>query len=246
MATAIARGWATGKGGPDAMLFCDLDRGRAEAVAAEVGGETRADLASLRDDADVLVLAVKPAALGEVAAELEGRAGALISILAATSLARLAEEFPGVPTIRVMPNQPVAVRHGVLCHAPPGPEIPEQLAQELLSLLEPLGELVALEEGLLDAAMAVMSCSPAYIALFAQALAEAGVAEGLAPDMALRLVTGALAGTAELLRTQGPEAIRRAVAPPGGATEAGLEALERAGFEGGLGGAVGASLERFR
>src|SRR6266487_7202941 len=118
MAAAIARGWAAaGADGPSAMLFCDLDAPRAESLAAAVGGEVRASLPELRDDSDVLLLAVKPAALDAVAAELDG-APALVSVLAATPLARLAAAFPGVPILRVMPNQPVEVRRGVICHPP--------------------------------------------------------------------------------------------------------------------------------
>lgn len=245
MAAAIARGWAAGDGGPDEMLFCDLARDRAEALAREVGGETRDRLGELRDDADVVVLAVKPAALEEVAGALDGAAPALISILAATPLARIAAAFPGVATLRVMPSQPVAVRAGVVCYVPPA-DPDSELSRRLVELLDPLGIAVAVDEPLIDAAMAVMSCSPAYVASFAEALAEAGIAEGLEPELASELVAATLAGTAELLRGRDPDSIRRAVAPPGGATEAGLVALEDGGFSAAVTSAVRASLERFR
>jgi pyrroline-5-carboxylate reductase len=246
MAGAIARGWAAaGDSGPEAMLFCDLDRERAAELAREVGGETREGLAELARETDVVVLAVKPDALEDVARELGGAAPALISVMAATPLARVAEAFPGVPAIRVMPNQPVEVRRGVLCVVVPG-DLPEQLKTRLVGLLLPLGRLVPIEEPAIDAAMAIMSCSPAYVALFAEALAEAGVREGLDREFALELVTATLTGTAELLAVHEPAEIRRRVAPPGGATEAGLEALERGGLTAALDAAVSASLERFR
>jgi pyrroline-5-carboxylate reductase len=81
---------------------------------------------------------------------------------------------------------------------------------------------------------------------FAEALAAAGVEEGLDPALAADLVREAIAGSAELLRVRDPVALRRAVAPPGGATEAGLVALEQGGFDGAIAAAVEASLERFR
>ena len=246
MAAAIAHGWASAGAGPESMLFCDIDVDRAVALASEVGGETRTSLAELAGDVDVVVLAVKPAALDAVAEELGGRAPALLSILAATPVARIAEAFPGVPAIRVMPNQPVAVGRGVLCHVPPAADFPRDLAERLLALLEPLGTVVAVEEERIDAAMAVMSCSPAYVALFAEALAAGGEDEGLEPRLANDLVVGTLAGTADLLRIRDAAAIRSAVAPPGGATEAGLEALERGGFSEAIEAAIRASLERFR
>jgi pyrroline-5-carboxylate reductase len=243
MAAAMARGWAAGAGGPTAMLFCDLDLDRAEALAREVGGETRDGLPRLAEDCDVLVLAVKPTALTDVAKELDGRAPALISILAATSTAQLGEAFPEVPVLRLMPNQPVEVRRGVLCYVAGG--MPEALLVELVGLLDPLGELIPLDEHLMDPAMAVMSSSPAYIALMAEALARGGEREGLDPKLAGDLVAGALAGTAELLRKRDPATIRDAVASPGGATEAGLAQLEGI-VEDAFVNAVNASLERFR
>jgi pyrroline-5-carboxylate reductase len=244
MAAAMARGWASGDGGPDAMLFCDLARERAAALAEEVGGEVRDDLAGLARDCEALVLAVKPGALDEVAAELEGRAPPLVSMLAATTTARLAEAFPKVPALRLMPNQPVEVRRGVLCYVP-SPDLPADLLQRLLELLRPLGRLVALDEPKVDPAMAIMSSSPAYIALVAEGLARAGEREGLDGGLAAELVTEALAGTAELLRTREPAVVRAAVASPGGATEAGLARLEGV-VEDALMAAVDASLERFR
>jgi pyrroline-5-carboxylate reductase len=244
MAAAMARGWARGEGGPQAMLFCDLDADRADAVAQEVGGETRAALRELADDSDVVLLAVKPAGIDAVAEELDGKAPALISVLAATPTAKLAEAFPGVPVLRVMPNQPVQVRRGILCYPPPV-AMPEELQGRLLGLLEPLGTLVPLDERLIDAATAIMSCSPAYIALVAEALARGGEKEGLKREVAGGLVAGALAGTAELLLERDPATIRDAVAPPGGATEAGLAHLEGV-VEDAFVKAVDASLERIR
>lgn len=244
MAAAMARGWAAGAGGPDAMLFSDLDEARAAALAGEVGGQTRTSLVELARDSDVVVLAVKPAALEAVAEELGHTAPALLSMLAVTPTARLAEAFPGVPVLRVMPNQPVEVRRGVICHVP-AVSMPDELRDRLLALLELLGDVVELEESDIDPAMAIMSSSPAYIALVAEALARGGEREGLDPEVAGELVAGALAGTAELLKRRDPATIRTAVAPPGGATEAGLAHLEGV-VEDAFVNAVNASLERFR
>lgn len=244
MAGAMARGWAR-LDDPPAMSFCDLDAERAAALAADVGGEPVADLPALRDGADVVLLAVKPAALDDVAAELEGRAPALLSVMAATTTERLGAAFPGVPALRVMPNQPVEVGAGVLCYVMPD-DMDAELAGALVGLLDALGTAVPLAEERIEAAMAVMSCAPAYVALFARELAAAGARNGLAPDVALELVAGTLSGTAALLAKHDPTAIMRAVAPPGGATEAGLEALSENGFEDAIAASVEASLERFR
>ncbi len=223
------------------MLFSDIDAERAQSLADEVGGETRPDLTSLAADSDAIVLAVKPAALDDVASELEGKAPPILSVMAVTPLARLNEAFPGVPALRVIPNQPAEVGRGVMAHA-----APQEGAEALLGLLPALGMTIQMPDETLDAAMAVMSCSPAYVALFAEALAEAGAQDGLEPALSMELVAGTLEGTAELLRERDPQAIRDAVASPGGTTEAGLNALEAAGFREAIASAVEASLARFR
>jgi pyrroline-5-carboxylate reductase len=120
------------------------------------------------------------------------------------------------------------------------------LARELVGLLDALGDAIPVPESRIEAAMAVMSCAPAYVALFARELAAGGVAHGLSPDESMELVAGTLEGTGLMLRARDATEIIRAVAPPGGATEAGLEALSAGGFERALAAAVEASLERFR
>ena len=103
--------------------------------------------------------------------------------------------------------------------------------------------MVPVAENQIEAAGAVMSCSPAYIALVSEALAAAGRDEGLDAELSHQLVVDALAGTAELLRSRDPAAIRHAVASPGGATEAGLDALAERDLEAAIHEAVEASLE---
>ena len=246
MAAAMARGWADADGGPDAMVFCDLERDRAAALAEDVGGSVADELAELAGMTNLVVLAVKPNALDSVSAELApAEPEALLSMLAATPLARVEEAFPGVPAMRVMPNQPVEVRRGVLCYSV-GAEVPGEIERGVTDLLGLLGTAIELDDGKIEAAMAVMSCSPAYVAMVAEVLTDAGVREGLEPDESALFVAETLAGTGELLRKRDAESVKRSVAPPGGATEAGLEALERAELRAAFDAAVAASLARFR
>jgi pyrroline-5-carboxylate reductase len=235
MAAAMARGWA---GEVDSMLFTDSGSGRARALAEELGGEAAGSNAELAQRADLVVLAVKPAKLEEVARELAG-AKTVVSLLGATSLERIAELFPDAETIRVMPNVAVELRRGVLCVA--GAESPRTR-----SLLELLGHVIELPDAEFDAATAVMGCAPAYLALAVEAIADAGAGAGLDPGLARELVVETTAGTAELLRERHPADVRKAVASPGGSTEAGLEALDREGARAAFEAAVKASLERMR
>lgn len=235
MAAAMARGMA---GAADRMIFTDSGSGRADKLAAELGGEAVASNAELAARADAVVLAVKPAKLDEVAAELAG-AKVVVSLLGATSLERLRGAFPGSEVVRVMPNVGVEVRKGVLCVAG-DPDA------SLRALLEELGHVVDLADSEFDAATAVMGCAPAYLALAVEAIADAGAADGLDAELARELVVETMAGTAELLRLRHPADVRRAVASPGGSTEAGLEALDREGVREAFEAAVRASLERMR
>jgi len=234
MAAATARGWA---GEFEQMLFSDGGSGRAQALAAELGG-TAVSNAEIGARADLVVLAVKPAMLAAAAAEL-GAAKVVVSLLGATPLAAIAAAFPRSEVHRVMPNVAVEVGRGVLCiSGRPSPPVREKLAL--------LGHVVELPDEDFDAATAVMGCAPAYLALAVEAIADAGAADGLDPDLARELVVETAAGTAELLRTHSPAAVREAVASPGGSTEAGLEALEREGAGAAFEAAVRASLERMR
>ncbi len=235
MAAAMARGWA---GSVDPMLFSDSGSGRAVELAEELGGEAVGSNRELAERADLIVLAVKPAKLEEVAAALD-TAKTVVSLLGATSLERISGAFPDAEVIRVMPNVAVEVRQGVLCVA--GSESPEVRA-----MLERLGHVVELPDSQFDAATAVMGCAPAYLALAVEALADAGADAGLDPGLARDLVVETTAGTAELLRERHPADVRKAVASPGGSTEAGLEALDREGAREAFGAAVRASLERMR
>jgi pyrroline-5-carboxylate reductase len=235
MAAAMARGWA---GEVEGMLFTDSGSGRAEKLAREVGGVAVGSNAELAETADVVVLAVKPAKLGEVAEELAG-ARVVISLLGATPLAEVNSAFREAEVLRVMPNVGVEVRRGVLCVAGGG-------EGEVRVLLGVLGHVVELPDEEFDAATAVMGCAPAYLALAVEAIAAAGAKDGLDEGLARELVVETTAGTAELLRLRHPADVRKAVASPGGSTEAGLKALDREGVREGFEAAVGASLERMR
>ncbi|HVV90591.1 MAG TPA: pyrroline-5-carboxylate reductase dimerization domain-containing protein, partial [Solirubrobacterales bacterium] len=112
--------------------------------------------------------------------------------------------------------------------------------------LEGIARVVEIDEDDFDRATAVMGCAPAYLALAVEAIADAGAADGLDPELARELIVETAVGTAELLRRRRPADVRRAVASPGGSTEAGLEELDRLDARGAFAAAVDASLRRMR
>ena len=241
MGSALARGLG------EPVLVSDPVADRARVLAREVDGEALQRNADVADRADILVLCHKPAQLGEVAQEIAGLAQVVVTILAATTTAQVEHAYPGVPVYRFIPNIPVGVRRGVLCYAPgslaaQGPE------QEILELFGRAGLVLPLEESLLEPAMALMSCGPAFFALICDAFSEAGSRHGLPSDEAIRMTVETMAGTAAYLAEHGfdPISLRTVVATPGGVTERGLQALEQGGLRELCGAAVDTVVEASR
>jgi pyrroline-5-carboxylate reductase len=227
MARALARGW----GRP--VLCADPLAERATALVAEVGGEALSSNAEVAARAELLVLCHKPAQLEAVAAEVGPGTTPVASILAVTPLARLRQAYPGRPVYRFIPSLPVEVRQGAVVQAAaPAGEQASELDAVVAALFAELGTLVVLDDALVDVAMGLMSCAPAYVALVAEAQIDAGVRRGIPAAQGAELVVQTLAGTAELLRRRGYDtmAVRREVSSPGGLTARGVDALERAGL----------------
>ncbi|MCC6754912.1 MAG: pyrroline-5-carboxylate reductase [Solirubrobacterales bacterium] len=245
MAAAMARGWAgAGAGAPTEMLFTDSGSGRATALAAEVSGRAVRDNDDLVRQADFVILAVKPAALDEVSRSLP-TPRAVLSLLGATPLGKLTERFPQSTVIRLMPNLAVEAGAGVICMAE-SDDVDRDILGEARILLQSIATLFELPDSDMDVATAIMGCSPAYFAVVAAALGSAGAHGGLDPDVAIRMVSQSMSGTAELLRRRTPFEIETAVASPGGSTEAGLEALAEAGGAEAFRRAYEASIARMR
>jgi pyrroline-5-carboxylate reductase len=226
MASALARGIG------EPVLVHDVDEAKARALAEELGGEAVGSNAELAERTDALVLCHKPKQLAEVAEEVGGRAKVVISILAATRTEQLAEAYPDASIYRFIPNMPTEVKRGVLCYVP-GPRADEGPEEKILELMGRTGAVIRLdEEPLIEPAMALMSCGPAFMALVAETFAEAGAAHGLDQDDAMRMVVETMGGTADYLAAHdydGP-ALRERVATPGGTTERGLVVLRERGL----------------
>jgi len=239
MASALARGWR------EPVVVSDVDHGRAQALAAEVGGEAPGSNAYVADRSDAVVLCHKPAQLEAVAGEIRDRAKAVISILGGTPLAAVEATYPGLPVYRFMPNIPAEVGQGVFCYAP-GSRAADGPEQDVLELFGRIGVVVKLPEPLIDPATALMGCGPAFFALVVEALVDAGVRHGIPPDDAGRLAVEAMAGTAAVLRENGDDTagLRRRVTSPAGSTARGLAALERGGLRAAFSDAVDAVVDR--
>jgi pyrroline-5-carboxylate reductase len=237
MASALARGIG------EPVLVTDLVTGKAEALVEAVGGEVLETPAYVADAADAVVLAHKPGQLGEVADQIRDRAKLVVSILGGVPTSKVEEAYPGTEVHRFLPNIPVELGQGVLVYAPGSRA---NGSAELLELFGRAGRIVRLpKEELVEPAMALMSCGPAFMALVAEALIDAGVLHGLDPDDATAMVVETMAGSAAVLRETGGDTrgLRRRVTSPGGSTARGLAALEQAGLRAAFENAVTAVVE---
>ena len=179
----------------------------------------------------VALVAVKPQMMGAALpamAALGGGPTLVVSIAAGTTMAAFEQAFgPGTPVVRAMPNTPAAIGRGITAivgnaHAT---EAHLALAEALLSAV---GEVARVPtEDAVDAVTGVSGSGPAYVFHLIEALAAAAEAEGLPPDLALRLARATVAGAGALAQETGtdPAQLRRDVTSPNGTTQAGLEVL---------------------
>ena len=220
MASALARGIG------EPVVACDVVAGKAEALVEAVGGEVVETPQQVAEQSDAVVLAHKPGQLEEVAGELNGSAKVVVSILGGVPTAKVEAAYPGAAVHRFLPNIPVELGQGVLVYAA------REEDPEIVELFGRAGQVVRLpKEELVEPAMALMSCGPAFMALVAEALIDAGVLHGLNPDDAATMVIETMAGSAAVLRETAGDTrgLRRRVTSPGGSTARGLAALEQAG-----------------
>ncbi len=242
IAEAMLRGLA---GAGPRLIASDPDPDR-RARVAEIGVSTLADNRAVVAEAQLVVLAVKPQVAPAVLAEIGPvmRPGqVLLSIVAGLPREAIAGFLPGgVEIIRAMPNAPALIGAGITGVSVGGGRNHEDLAWAILSTL---GRVVFVPERMLDAVTGLSGSGPAYVALFTEALIEAGVKVGLARPVAAELAVQTLLGSARLLAAgEAPAALRERVTSPGGTTACGLYALERGGVRAAIIEAVTVATER--
>lgn len=177
----------------------------------------------------VAIIAVKPQMMGEALPALKALGGGtvFVSIAAGTPIAAFEAAFGAVPIVRAMPNTPAAVGRGISAVIG-NAEVSEAQMDMACGLLGAVGEVVRLEtEEQIDAVTGVSGSGPAYVFHMIEALAAAGEAVGLAPEMAMKLARATVCGAGELAYQDeaSAEQLRVNVTSPNGTTQAGLEVL---------------------
>lgn len=218
------------------FLAWDIDEERRSLFGSEFAARI-AEPASLAGQADIILLAVKPAQIGAVA-EVIGSCldpGKLVvSVAAGIPTARIEARIARpVPVIRVMPNTPALVGQGMaaICG---GACAGEQDIARAKALFDCVGTSVVLEERYMDAVTAVSGSGPAYAFLFAEAQIEAAVNIGLSADVARQMVIQTMKGSVKMLEEQGlhPAVLKAQVCSPGGTTIAAVRQMEEGGIRG--------------
>ena len=255
MGEALAGGLLAAGVPREQVRAADPDPARRAAVERALGIAVGDDNGALVRASDVVVLAVKPAAVAQVLGALRKELGAdlarplWISIAAGVSLAKLAAELPtGARIVRAMPNTPALVRAGATAFAagPAATAADRRVAQALFESVGIAWE--APDEGLLDAVTGLSGSGPAYVFVFLEALADAGVRAGLPREAAHRLACQTVLGSARLALESGlhPGQLKDRVTSPGGTTIAGLARLEAGGLRAAVHEAVEAATRRSR
>jgi pyrroline-5-carboxylate reductase len=215
------------------------------------GVETTLSNAEAVAGAAVVVIAVKPqdfdVLLGEIGPVVSPEQ-TVLSIAAAIPTAQIEERLAaGVPVVRAMPNAPAVVHEAIagVCAGAHADDAHVALAEEVLSHL---GRVVRVPEPYMDAVTAVSGSGPAYFALLAEAMIEAGILLGLSREISTQLVVQTMLGTAKLLRDEQvhPVELREAVTSPGGTTIRAIRELERAGVRAAFLNAIQAAMQRSR
>ena len=228
------------KGGvlpPEDILVSDLSPCARSALEQAFAVKTSTDNRALAQMARFIVLAVKPQQYQSIIDEIKDvvladKQKVVITIAPGWTLARLESAFGGpLKLVRTMPNTPALVGEGMSAACKNELVTPDEMEQ-VVSLIGSYGRVEVVPEALFDAFTALCACSPAFVFMMIEAMADAAVREGFARDQAYALVSQAVLGSARMVLETGkhPAQLKDMVCSPGGSTIEGVCALEESGF----------------
>jgi pyrroline-5-carboxylate reductase len=243
----LSSGWRK----PDEIVVTSRREQRVEELRERYGVRATRSNAEAVSGAELVVIAVKPQDIETLLGEIGGlltQEQTVLSVAAAIPTARIeARVADNVPVCRAMPNAPSTVHEGMagLCAGSHAGDADLALAEEALAHL---GAVVRVPETSMDAVTAISGSGPAYFALLAEAMIEAGLLLSLSREISTQLVVQTMLGTAKQLRDVKlhPVELREAVTSPGGTTIAAIRELEAAGVRAAFLNAIQAAMERSR
>ncbi len=238
MAKAIMKG-IIGSEAESTESICgsNASEAHAAAVAEEFGIETTTDNLEVVRKSDVIFLCVKPYQYEAVITEIRDEVREdqiVVTIAPGKTLSWLSDAFgKQLKIVRTAPNTPAHVGAGMTAYCASDAVTEEELAY-VKGLLSSFGNTIELKESQLDASSAVGGSTPAYVYMFIEALADAGVAEGLTRPQAYQIAAQGVMGAAKLVLESGkhPGQLKDEVCSPSGSTIKGVEVLEKGAFRG--------------
>jgi len=227
---------ASGKAQASDILASAKTESSREKNAAELGIRLTADNKSVAEFADILFLAVKPQYYEEVIAEIKDAVSddeIIVSIAPGKSLSWFDEMFgKSLKVIRTMPNTPALLGEGMTGMAYEESNYSEEEKAVLRGIFEACGRLEVVDERMMDAVGCVSGCSPAYVYMFIEALADGAVKYGLPRAKAYQMAAQTVLGSAKMVLETGmhPGELKDMVCSPAGSTIEGVRILEQNGF----------------
>ena len=204
---------------------------RAKTLARQLDISVTCNDAAAAKNADVILLCVKPQAVGEVVQQIRPEVGpeqVVISVAASVPTSYIEERLPAkVPVVRAMPNTPAMVGAGItgVCA---GSHATSQHLHMACRLFDTVGKTVIVDEKHMDAVTGLSASGPAFIYIVLESLAEAGVKVGLPRDLATLLAAQTTLGASRVVLETGshPALLKDAVTTPAGCTIDGILELE--------------------
>lgn len=237
MGSAILNGLLSAFPKKDLMFTCRRKE-HAEEIEKTTGVASAADNAVCAKNADILILAVKPqvypAVLAEIAPALKKKQ-IVISIAPGITSDSLKEKLGADKRIvRAMPNTPAQLKAGMTGISYADGEFSAAEKELLDRIFTSFGRVRKVDEKLIDTVMLVAGSSPAFVYMFIDALADAGVKYGLTKRDALEMAAQTVYGCAKMVMETGehPAVLKDKVCSPGGTTIEGVSVLENKGFRG--------------
>lgn len=230
------------------IAVCDFDKAKTDALAASMPQMEVKDADTVAKEARFVFLGVKPDAIGKVASAIAPKLTAdtvVVTMAAGVSLQEICVATKTDKCIRIMPNTPVSAAQGMILYCL-GAGVTEAEEKEFLALLSGAGIVDKIDEKFIDAAAALSGCGPAFVYIFAEALAEGAVKCGLPRDKALLYAKQTVFGSAAMMLNSDkhPERLKDDVCSPGGTTIEGVLALEKGAFRATAASAVTAAYEK--
>lgn len=222
---------------------------RLEELATAFGVQTSQDNAAAVGGAEVVVVAVKPQDMEALLSEISSHVTpdqTLLSFVAAISTSFIESRLEyEVPVVRAMPNTPSVVHEG-MAGISAGKFATEESLERAREVLTHVGRVVTVAEDYLDAVTAISGSGPAYFALLAESMIEAGILLGLSREISTQLVVQTMLGSAKMLRDEHmhPVELREMVTSPGGTTTRAIKVLEQSGVRAAFLNAIQAAMER--